>query len=185
MSLTPAEAQSALKDIEKTENRTAASQHGRNTAPYLVMWGVIWAIGYAVSAAAVQYSWVWLALIIAGIAGSVILSMRQAHGSGRGKGFAWRYFASFSAIAVFVVVLLTIMQPLNYNQTSATFPLIIGMFYAFIGIWTKGWRMLPLGLALIGLTVAGYFFLPAYFLYWMAAEGGGGLILGGLWLRSA
>ncbi len=85
MSLSPAEAQSALKDIEKTENRTAASQHARVSAPYLIMWGVIWAIGYAVTAAASRLSWIWLTLIVGGTVGSVILGMMQARTFGRGR----------------------------------------------------------------------------------------------------
>ena len=44
---------------------------------------------------------------------------------------------------------------------------------------------MPLGLALIGLTALGYFVMPEYFRYWMAAVGGGGLIVGGLWMRNA
>ena len=64
-------------------------------------------------------------------------------------------------------------------------PLAVGVYYAFIDIWTKAWRMMPLGLALIGLTTLGYFMLPEYFRYWMAAVGGGGLIVGGLWMRNA
>lgn len=185
MSLSPAEAQSALRDIEKTENRTAASQHARASAPYLIMWGIIWAIGYTLTAAAPQFSWVWMALILAGITGSVVLSMGQSRTMGRGREFGWRYFASFGAIGAFLAVLLSIVQPLDFNQSNAVFPLVIGVFYAFIGIWTKGWRMLPLGFALIGLTALGYFVLPQNFAYWMAGVGGGGLILGGLWLRTA
>ena len=77
------------------------------------------------------------------------------------------------------------MSPLDYNQMSALIPLAVGVYYAFIGIWTKAWRMMPLGLALIGLTALGYFMIPGHFLYWMAAVGGGGLILGGLWMRTA
>ena len=34
------------------------------------------------------------------------------------------------------------------------------------------------------LTLIGFFYLPVYFGLWMAVVGGGGLILGGLWLRS-
>lgn len=185
MSLSHAEAQSALKDIEKTENRTAASQHGRASAPYLIMWGIIWAIGYTVTAAAPQLSWIWATLIVGGIIGSVILSTLQSRRYGRGEGYAWRYFGSFGVIAVTVAALLSILRPLDYNQVSAFFPIVIGIFYAFIGIWTKNWRMLPLGLALIGLTTLGYFTMPESFLYWMAGVGGGGLIVGGLWLRMA
>ena len=184
MALTPAEAQSALKDIEKTENRTAASQHGRATAPYLIMWGIIWVIGYAVTASSPQLSWIWPTLIIGGIIGSIIQSVLQSRTFGRGREFGWRYFGSFTVIGVFFVAFASVMPPYTYNQMSAIFPLVIGVFYCFIGIWTKGWRMLPLGLALIGLTTLGYFVAPGHFLYWMAVVGGGGLILGGLWMRS-
>ena len=185
MSLSPAEAQSALKDIEKTENRTAASQHARASAPYLIMWGIIWAIGYTFTALAPQLSWIWAALIAGGIIGSMILSWRQSRAMAQGREFGWRYFASFGALGAFLFVLLSIVQPLDYNQVSAVFPLVIGIFYCFIGIWTKGWRMLPLGLALLGLTALGYFAFHPYFIYWMAGVGGGGLIVGGLWLRTA
>ena len=184
MALSTAEAQSTLKDIEKTENRTAASQHGRASAPYLIMWGIVWAIGYGVTASMPQLSWIWLTLIAGGIIGSIVLSVLQSRAYRRGGEFGWRYFGSFATIAVFLSVLATIMPPLDNNQVSALFPLIVGLFYSFIGIWTKGWHMLPLGLALIGLTALGYFAMPQQFLYWMAAVGGGGLILGGLWMRS-
>ena len=185
MALSAAEAQSTLKDIEKTENRTAASQHGRASAPYLIMWGIIWAIGYAVTASTPQLSWIWLTLIVGGIIGSVILGVLQSCAYRRGGEFGWRYFGSFAIIGGFFAALGSIMSPLDYNQISAVFPLVIGLFYCFIGIWSKGWRMLPLGLALIGLTTLGYFVMPQQFPYWMAAVGGGGLVLGGLWMRSA
>ena len=185
MSLTPAEAQIALKDIEKTENRTAASQHGRTSAPYLVMWGIIWAIGYTVTAAAPHLSWMWGMLIVSGIVGSIILSTLQSRTAERQGNYGWRYFGSFGALAIFIAALMSIVRPLDYGQVSAIFPLVVGIFYSLIGIWTKGWRMLPLGLAIIGLTTFGYFVLPDQFLYWVAAVGGGGLILGGLWMRAA
>jgi hypothetical protein len=184
VALSTGEARSALKDIEKTENRTAASQHGRAAAPYLIMWGITWVIGYAVTASAPRLSWIWFALLAGGVVGSIILGVRQSRAYGRGGDFGWRYFGSFAMIAALIGALFAILPPLHHNQLSAFFPLVIGLFYAFVGIWTKGWRMLPLGLALMVLTVAGYFFLQQYFLYWMAAVGGGGLILGGLWMRS-
>ena len=182
MALSPAEAQSALKDIEKTENRAAASQHGRMAAPHLIIWGVIWAIGYLIGAIRPGISWIWIPLIIGGVIGSYIQDRRVS--AGKVSGFSWRYGASFAVIFVFIFALMAIMRPTEVNQIGAFYPLVIGLYYTFAGIWTKGWRMLPLGLAMMALTVTGYFFLPDYFLYWMAAVGGGGLILGGLWMRS-
>jgi hypothetical protein len=181
--ITTAEARSALKDIEKTENRAAASQHARFAAPHLIVWGVIWAIGYVATDISTTLSWVWSLLTIAGIASSFLIDKREA--AGRVKGFNWRYAVSAVAIFVFIFALFAIMRPREMNQVGAFFPLVIGLYYTFIGVWTKGgWRMIPLGLALIALTLGGYFFLPEHFLLWMAAVGGGGLILGGLWLRS-
>jgi len=183
MSLSPAEAQSALKDIARTEQRSAASQHHRNSAPYLILWGVLWVIGYSVTASVPNISWAWGPLVLAGIVGSVVLARGQSEA--RSAGYSWRYFTSFAAIAIFIYAVVAVMGPITYNQMSALIPLVIGVYYAFIGIWTRGWRMLPLGLALIALTTIGYFMLPDQFLYWMAGVGGGGLILGGFWLRSA
>lgn len=183
MSLTPAEALIALKDIERTENRAAASQHHRVSSPYLIMWGIIWIIGYTASAAIREMSIVWMPLIVIGVVGSILLARRDP--SGRAQEFGWRYGASFAVIGIFNTALVAVMSPLDYNQMSALIPLAVGVYYAFIGIWTKAWRMMPLGLALIGLTALGYFLLPEYFRYWMAAVGGGGLIVGGLWMRNA
>lgn len=182
MALSAAEAQSTLKDIEKTENRAAASQQGRFAAPHLMIWGVVWAIGYLVGAISPKMSWIWIPLVIGGVIASFIQDRRVS--AGKVSGFGWRYGASFAVIFVFIFALMAIMRPTEMNQIGAFYPLVIGLYYAFMGIWTKGWRMLPLGLLLMALTIGGYYFLPEYFLYWMAAVGGGGLILGGLWMRS-
>jgi hypothetical protein len=190
VSITPAEApitadeaKNALKDIEQTENRAAASQHGRFAAPHLLIWGVIWAIGYTVNDFAPGFSWVWSPLVLAGMVASFLFDRQEA--AGRVKGFNWRYLVSAATIFVFIFALFAIMRPRDYNQIGAFFPLVIGLYYTFLGIWTKGgWRMIPLGLALMALTLGGYWLLPEHFLLWMAAVGGGGLMLGGLWLRS-
>lgn len=182
MSLTPSEAQSALKDIEKTENRSAASRHGRFAAPHLMIWGVVWGIGYLAGAIEPLSTWIWLPLTLVGVSASFLIDRRINKGAV--KGFSWRYGASFVAITIFIVALFSVMRPREVNQIAAFYPLVIGLYYTFIGIWTKGWRMLPLGIALMALTIVGYWFLPDYFLYWMAAVGGGGLFLGGLWMRS-
>jgi hypothetical protein len=177
------EAQSALKDIEKTESRTAAFRHGEFAAPHLIVWGVVWGIGYLVSYFQPAMSWIWAPLVLAGVAASFLFDRRQ---SGPAiKGFSWRYGLSFVVLFVFIFALFAVMKPRELNQVAAFYPLVIGLYYTFMGIWTKGWRMLPLGLALMALTMIGYFFLPEYFVLWMAGVGGGGLILGGLWMRSA
>jgi hypothetical protein len=58
------------------------------------------------------------------------------------------------------------------------------LFYCLIGIWVRGARMLMAGMTLAALTLFGFFFLKQYFALWMAVVGGGGLVLGGFWLKS-
>ena len=51
------------------------------------------------------------------------------------------------------------------------------------GLWF-GRAFVAIGLGIIALTLIGYFFVAGgAFLLWMAAVNGGGLILGGLWMR--
>src|ERR1044071_8707801 len=117
MSITPAEAQSTLKDIEKTENRAAASQHGRFAAPHLLVWGVVWTIGYLAGAIDVSTNWIWLPLTRGGVTASFLIDRKLNRGAI--KGFNWRYFASFIAIGLFIFALFSIMRPREYNQIAA------------------------------------------------------------------
>jgi hypothetical protein len=63
-------------------------------------------------------------------------------------------------------------------------PLVIAATYVGLGI-AVGRRRAFTGIALGVLTLVGFFALPSIFMLWMAAVGGGALVLGGLWLRQA
>jgi hypothetical protein len=57
------------------------------------------------------------------------------------------------------------------------------MVYTIVGLWV-GPAFVAIGLGITALTAIGYFFVDgAAFLLWMAVVNGGGLILGGLWMR--
>jgi hypothetical protein len=57
------------------------------------------------------------------------------------------------------------------------------MIYTIVGLWV-GAAFVAIGLSVTVLTLIGYFFVDgAAFLLWMAVVNGGGLILGGLWMR--
>ncbi len=55
----------------------------------------------------------------------------------------------------------------------------------FRAIWSNRPRLIWLGAAVAAATMGGYFFLAPWFAFWMAAVGGGGLILTGFWMRTA
>ena len=57
------------------------------------------------------------------------------------------------------------------------------LIYCIAGLWF-GPAFIAIGLGITVLTLIGYFFVTGFaFLLWMAAVNGGGLILGGLWMR--
>ena len=105
--------------------------------------------------------------------------------AGRGESFGLRFGGTFVAVVLFIGALFAIMPPHTDAQVAAFFPILVALFYLLIGVWTEGARMIVLGLAVGALTLFGFFYLAPYFALWMAVVGGGGLILGGFWLRSA
>ena len=62
-------------------------------------------------------------------------------------------------------------------------PIYFMLFYMLAGLWI-GRALVAIGLGITVLTLIGYFAITgAAFPLWMAAVNGGGLILGGLWMR--
>ena len=56
------------------------------------------------------------------------------------------------------------------------------LVYTVAGLWV-GQAFVAIGLGIIALTLVGYFLVGDAFDLWMAFVNGGGLILGGLWMR--
>jgi hypothetical protein len=100
----------------------------------------------------------------------------KARAIGRRIGLTMLVFYAF-LFAIFAV-----LRPRNPVVSGAVIPLLVAAIYAVMGIWS-GLRFLYIGIALAALTLGGWFWLPHYFLLWMAVVGGGSLILVGLWLR--
>jgi hypothetical protein len=98
--------------------------------------------------------------------------------------FSWKFFFSWLSAIGAITSVLTIFFPFSGMQIGSLFPLVIGWAYVVLGIW-MGARLAIMGLLIVAFTLVGFFYLPAYFMLWMALVGGGGLIAGGLWLRSA
>jgi hypothetical protein len=54
--------------------------------------------------------------------------------------------------------------------------------YVMTGFWF-GRVFVVIGMSVIALTLLGYFLAGPWFTLWMAVVNGGGLLLGGLWMR--
>jgi hypothetical protein len=175
------EALDALHHIESVEQQSATAYHYQKASPHLLLWGVIWMVGYAATYVRPQWPVIWPAVLVPGIVGSLWIEWRAR--AAHSQGLGWRYAATLLAVFLFIEALVAVFPPKSGAQMSAFFPILVAFWYAILGIWTHTTRIALLGLALGALTLGAYFWLPQYFLLWMAGVGGGALVLGGLWLR--
>lgn len=181
MPIPPQEAAGALHDIELAQRRSAVAYGYRKCSPHLILWGLIWIIGYSLVYARPHWRATWLVLAPAGFLASYWIGHRARAQNARAYGR--HYAATIIAVFLFITTLFAITPPKTGAQAGAFFPLLVAVFYAVFGIWRDAARMVVLGLAVGALTVAGFFWLPQFFLLWMAGVGGGALILGGFWMR--
>jgi hypothetical protein len=183
MPLSQTEAQGALRDISTAERASAKAYGYRLASPHLIVWGVVWILGYGVSYTRPEWSAAWPVLALAGSIASFWIGWSNSCRT-TGMKRDWRGLGTAAAIFAYVAAILIIMPPRTDAQAGAFFPILVALFYTLVGIWMRGTRMLIAGVAVAALTLGGYFLLPHYFLLWMAVVGGGALILGGIWLRN-
>lgn len=181
MYIPPREAGDALHNIARAEQQSADAYRYQKSSPHLFLWGVIWIIGYIVAYARPRDWPVWAALVVVGTIGSLWINWRAEAKRERASS-GWRYATTLLALYLFTGAFFAILPPRSSAQIDAFFPLLIALWYVILGIWSHGLRIALLGMVLGTLTVGGYFWLPQYFLLWMAGVGGGALILGGFWL---
>jgi hypothetical protein len=180
--ITPDEAEKSLRDIAAAGQRSRSAYGHSQASPHLMVWGVVWALGYGASYLRPDLAGpLWLGLSVAGTIASFVAGWRMRQASGRP--FDWRLLASFVAVIAFAAAMFVIFRPASDAAAGAFAPLIAALYYVLTGLWLRAFRITVLGVALAVLTLGGYLWLAPWFALWMAVVGGGALILGGLWLR--
>jgi len=187
MGISRTEAASALTDIEQATGRSYELRAYRIAGPIFIVWGVIWVIGYlAMGLAPQSWSVIWIPLDLAGFVLSALLARRgkTANATRANFGAGWRPIASGLAVMVFMGMTFTLFKATS-PEVYLVYPgLICGLIYSAIGIWRMtryGW----IGAAMFAASLVGFYFFQPWLAFWMAGVGGGGLILGGLWMRRA
>ncbi len=185
MSLSSEEAAKTLSQAERAGRKSSELYFYHRASPHLIMWGIIWVVGYGGTGLFPDYSDpLWEALMLIGIIGGIAIGWRL-RADPLTCGFrVWRMAALWFIILFFVWSTYTIMQPHLSKQLCAYPALITGAVYAAVGLWS-GLRYVVTGVAVVALTLFGFFFIePALYFYWMAVVGGGSMILAGLWFRT-
>ena len=125
MPITQIEAQEALRDIQQTGRASATARGYQRASPHLILWGVIWAVGYGLSYARPQYGLVWPALVVIGTIASFWLGWKSKP-AGAG-GYDWRYGATALAVFLFITAVFAVMPPQSVKQLCAFFPILVAL----------------------------------------------------------
>ena len=175
------QASEALAQIDDIARRVRQSRIYDLASLLLILWGVLVFAGYLVTWLTPRYAgYAWPAVYIAGIAGSAAISASNRARSGV-RSFDIRMFAAFLLFIAFGSFVCWLGH-FTSRQLGTFWPLYFMLFYTIAGLWI-GQAFVAIGLGIAALTLVGYFFIGDAFDLWMAVVNGGGLMLGGLWMR--
>jgi hypothetical protein len=149
----------------------------------MILWGVLVFAGNIATFVSPRYGpFIWIGVNTLGALGSIAVSVFRFPGAG-GPGFDARMAVAFLLFFAFGLLCSTVLGHFGPREMGAFWPIYFMLFYCMAG-WWFGQAFIAIGLGITALTLIGYFFVTAAaFLLWMAAVNGGGLVLGGLWMR--
>lgn len=177
------QASAALDDINDVVRRVRQSRIYQIASLIITMWGVLVFAGYIAN-----YIWprqgytIWTGIDLGGLVVSIGVGFVINTRSGS-RTFPIRSLMSFVLIGVFGVFCTVMLGHFGPRQMIVFWALYGMLFYAIAGLWF-GYAFIVIAACTSALTLIGYYYYagPA-FLLWMAVAHGGGLVLGGLWMR--
>lgn len=182
MNVSREEAREALAAVSAVRERTRRAVALGGGDVILMIWGVVWLIGYTVTQLTTGplLGAVWTVLDVAGIAGTLFvvsrISNRVRDPMGPRIGFLWLALFGYSALWIWLA------QPLSELQLSVLITTFVMFGYVVLGLWLDT-ILLWLGLAVTALALGAYLLVPEFFGFWMAFVGGGAIFATGLYIR--
>lgn len=176
------QASSALADVTDIARRVRQSMFYRHASSMLMLWGALTAVGYAVSFALPGVAGAaWIVVVLAGIVASVAIGIVNRMRAGVNT-FDARTTAAFLLFIAFGFIWTVAVGHFTPRQLGAFWASYFMLAYTLAGLWL-GRAFVVIGLGVTALTLIGYFFAGPWFELWMAVVYGGGLLLGGFWMR--
>lgn len=186
MDITPEEAQSALNDIQRLGTR-ARQMGGNIAASYMLVWGVVWTIGFSSSQFFARWIiWILVGTLIVGITGSAILGSRQGKTTrlapGSREAFVSAQVGIFQGILYGFAILWLIVFHLTLVQVGMLWITTFTLGSIVSGFWFR--QKLPIigGIIITLVLTTGYYLFPQYFWLWAAVSAGLPLVGLGLYL---
>jgi hypothetical protein len=174
------EAVEALSDINEMVRRVRQSQTYDSASLIMIVWGVlVFAGNIANYLRPDDGNHIWIAVNVAGaLATLAMITFRTAP-----HGFDARMLVAYLLFFAFGYLCTKVLGNFTPRQLGAFWPIYFMLFYSIAGMWL-GYAFVLIGVGISLLTLIGYFYVGGLtFLLWMAIVNGGGLILGGLWMR--
>ncbi len=176
------QAKEALSDIDDIVRRVRQSRLYDLNSQIMVLWGVLVFAGNVATWLWPRYGgYIWIAVDIAGVAGMAAISVMN-YSRTRVRTFDVRTLAVFVLFFAFGYFCANVLGHFTARQQGTFWPIYFMLFYTIAGLWF-GRAFIAIGGGITVLTLIGYFFIGEVFPLWMAFVNGGGLILGGLWMR--
>jgi hypothetical protein len=186
MGISQSDASAALSDIERATARSQTLRAYSIAGPILMIWGVIWIVGYAGMGLLPGRHWsvLWLGLDALGMV-STFLGLRRGGASTAGASArGWNAMFMSAAAFVFISATFALFRGVSTSAYLVYPGLVCGFLYVLLGL-SRMRRLAWIGVGLFAASLGGFYFLQPWIAYWMAAVGGGGLLLGGFWLWKA
>jgi hypothetical protein len=176
------QAAKALSDIDGIVRRVRQSQIYDTASRLMILWGGLVFAGNLVTHLAPRYvDYAWILVYVAGIAGSAAVSVADRARSAP-RSFDLRILAAYLMFFAFGFFCVNVLGHFTPRQIGTFWPIYFMLMYCMAGLWF-GYAFIAIGLTVTALTLVGYYFIGAAFPLWMAFVNGGGLILGGFWMR--
>ncbi len=187
MIVTRNDAATALHDVDSARRHSLTLFQYGLASPYLLLWGVLWIVAGAVGALSRDNAGIgWLVVDIVGFAGTGVLIAIQSrrYGEGDRRNRLFRCVATGTAVVAFVALTLSVFAPVSNVEILMLITMVVAAIYVVAGCWT-GARYAVVGALLAALALGLHHLAPAHVPLMVPVLGGGALILGGLWMRSA
>ena len=176
------QASSALADITDIARRVRQSRFYQHASSMLMLWGALVFVGNLFAFGMPRLAgYGWVAVFIAGVAGSVLIGILSRKRAGVNT-FDARATAAIVVFIAFGAIWSVGFGQFTPRQLSVFWPTYFMLPYIMVGLWLGG-ALVAIGTAIIALTLLGYFYAGPWFGLWMALVNGGGLLLGGFWMR--
>jgi hypothetical protein len=176
------QASAALDDIDAIVRRVRQSRVYQIASLIVTIRGALVFVAYILN-----YTWprqgytIWTAINLVGLVVSTAVGVLINARSGV-RTFPVRSLFTFLLIGAFGVFCSVMLGHFGPRQMIVFWAIYGMLFYAIAGLWF-GYAFIVIAACTSALTLIGYYYVGSVFLLWMAVAHGGGLMLGGLWMR--